>query len=199
MNHRPKCAHRGKPCSYYSSRCRSCVDGLRPSLTERFWSRVDKRGPNECWLWKAGRTPCGYGRISVGAHRNHHNAPSHRIAWEMTNGLIPVGLCVCHRCDVKLCCNPAHLFLGTLTDNNADRDRKGRARFLYGEDHHHHKLTWVAVREMRQMAESGLYTRRQLGEMFGVPQSSATKIVLGQQWKEKTERNGNVTVESVRS
>lgn len=53
---------------------------------------------------------------------------AHRVAWMITNGPIPDGLCVLHRCDNPPCVNPAHLFLGTVQDNNADRDAKGRGK-----------------------------------------------------------------------
>lgn len=50
----------------------------------------------------------------------------HRVAWQLANGPIPDDMCVCHRCDNPPCCNVEHLFLGTVAENNYDRDRKGR-------------------------------------------------------------------------
>lgn len=89
---------------------------------ERFWAKVDRRGPDDCWEWTAGCNRKGYGKFSLdGATRQ-----SHRISWELANGQIPEGLCVLHRCDNPPCCNPAHLFLGTHADNHADRSLKGR-------------------------------------------------------------------------
>ena len=50
----------------------------------------------------------------------------HRLMWEQKNGPVPDGLFVLHRCDVRACCNPDHLFLGTPLDNMQDMHAKGR-------------------------------------------------------------------------
>lgn len=99
------------------------------SLTERFWENVDKRGPDDCWEWMAGKE-FGYGYIRREGHKGKM-ARAHRVAWELTNGPIPKGMCVLHRYDNPGCCNPAHLWLGTLADNNADMAAKGRHAVKY--------------------------------------------------------------------
>lgn len=88
----------------------------------RFWSKVDRRGPEECWEWKCGRGDFGYGAFSI----KHRNRGAHRVAWVLSNGPIPRGMWVCHSCDNPPCCNPAHLFLGTHQDNEDDKTAKGR-------------------------------------------------------------------------
>jgi len=95
-------------------------------LSERFWEKVEKRGPDECWEWKAYREKTGYGQLQVGTYETPDATRSHRIAWELTNGPIPDGLHVCHHCDNPPCCNPTHLFLGTHQDNMDDMLAKGR-------------------------------------------------------------------------
>ncbi len=94
----------------------------------RFWSGVNKNGPTQphmessCWLWIAGKYNAGYGRVWA----NGKNIKTHRMSWLIHNGLIEQNMCVCHRCDVKECCRPDHLFLGTHADNVRDMKSKGR-------------------------------------------------------------------------
>lgn len=77
----------------------------------------------DCWEFNGTLDPSGYGRIYTGGRY----LAAHRVAWALTNGPIEdPTLCVCHRCDNPLCCNPAHLFLGTRLENNRDRHAKGR-------------------------------------------------------------------------
>jgi len=100
--------------------------GAYPPLEERFRSRVDVKGPDDCWEWTAGKIPGGYGAVwdnSIGRHQH-----AHRLAWELANGPIPDGMWVLHRCDNPPCCNPAHLWLGTQYENDKDRTRKQRCR-----------------------------------------------------------------------
>ncbi len=88
-----------------------------------FHSKVDKRGPDECWPWKAGKFNTGYGSFSVGGNA----FSSHRLAYFLLTGNDPGTMCVLHKCDNRQCCNPTHYFLGTLEDNVADMTAKGRA------------------------------------------------------------------------
>lgn len=87
-----------------------------------FWSKVDKSGgPEACWPWTAGKIPAGYGAF----HVRRKVVGAHRFALETVHG--PLGdLLACHRCDNPGCCNPAHLFAGTYSDNVRDMDAKGR-------------------------------------------------------------------------
>jgi hypothetical protein len=88
-----------------------------------FWGRVNIKSQDECWNWTGGLDGNGYGRLDFKGKRYG----SHRLSYILSIGDIPGGMFVCHKCDNPLCCNPSHLFIGTLQDNNADRVKKGRS------------------------------------------------------------------------
>ena len=96
---------------------------------DRFWSKVDIKGDNECWEWIRFKDKAGYGQF--GYQKKVYYA--HRFSYELTFGQIANGLCVCHSCDNPSCCNPKHLWLGTDRDNQKDRHSKGRT--VKGETH----------------------------------------------------------------
>lgn len=95
---------------------------FQANTEQDFWSHVDRRGDGECWPWKASRSPRGYGVFRL----RYQQWRAHRLAWTFSNGPIPSGLLVLHRCDNPPCCNPKHLFVGTSADNTADMIAKGR-------------------------------------------------------------------------
>lgn len=93
---------------------------------ERFWAKVSRGTPDQCWLWTGVLGGNGYGLLHMGSKTVRHPARAHRFSWELHNGPIPEGLWVLHKCDVKVCVNPAHLFLGDRTANMRDCAAKGR-------------------------------------------------------------------------
>lgn len=95
------------------------------TMPARFWAKVQKTGPEECWLWSASLNGAGYGQIGRGSGELGMDG-AHRVSWILHFGNIPEGSFVLHHCDVKTCVNPAHLFLGTHSDNMRDMDEKGR-------------------------------------------------------------------------
>ncbi len=161
-------------------------------IAERFWPKVDKRGPNDCWLW-TGSFRYAYGRISVGAHGA---ISAHRASWEIHNGPIPPGMFVCHRCDVPACVNPSHLFVGTHIDNETDKDAKGRrsrgARHSAsmaglmpcGVDNHKSKLTPAKVQTIRLLARHTAMSRAEIASMFGVTKENVVFVVARTTWRD---------------
>lgn len=105
-----------------------------------------------CWLWRGHCGSHGYPIMKVGRTGNGPVWLVHRWAYQHFVGPIPPGMLVCHRCDVKACSNPAHLFLGTHQDNVSDMIAKGRHRAAKGPYPfvpRHRKLTDDDVRSIR--------------------------------------------------
>lgn len=76
-----------------------------------------------CWIpKKRSRTEKGYVRVMVGGRW----VRLHRFIFALVNGRLRPDELVRHSCDVRDCCNPAHLLKGTIADNNADREARGR-------------------------------------------------------------------------
>jgi DNA (cytosine-5)-methyltransferase 1 len=137
----------------------------------RFWRRVEKT--DTCWLWKGAVKDTGYGVFWY----NQRVERAHRVSWEMHHGPIPEGKCVLHTCDVRICVNPDHLWLGDYSDNNADMADKGRGviPLSYGEKHGKAKLSDAQVDEIRASAESGVV----LAKRYGVSKSTISSVRLG--------------------
>lgn len=148
---------------------------MRSSVDDRFWSKVLK-ADDGCWVWTASRDRDGYGYVGLGGVTRR----AHRVSWSMANGNIPPGLFVCHSCDNPPCVNPAHLFLGTLADNNKDRAAKGRS--AKGERHGQAKLTEEKVAFIRSKYAKGGVTKKSLAEQFGVDASTIGLVINGKQW-----------------
>lgn len=100
------------------------------------------------------------------------------MSYELAHGPIPTGLMVLHRCDNRPCVNPAHLFLGTAADNAHDRDAKGRG--ARGERQGQKKLTWAAVRAIRERYRRGLGAG--LAREFGVSGAMVSIIIHRKGW-----------------
>lgn len=118
---------------------------------------------------------------------------SHRVAWTISHGPIPDGLWVLHRCDNPPCCNPAHLFLGTVSDNNKDMCAKGRhgsktnpEAMPRGTRHGLAKLTDDAVRQIRSLWERGGIRQRDIATQFGVNQAVVWAVIHRKAWAHVT-------------
>lgn len=145
---------------------------------ERFWSKVDKNGENGCWNWTACSSESGYGFF----RDNGKNLYAHRISLELKLGRpIADGLCANHNCKQnRKCVNPDHLYEGTYKQNTNDRNKDETMN--RGEEHGKSKLTADDVREIRVLIGFG-FSQRELGQMYGVYQSTISQVILGKKWK----------------
>lgn len=159
----------------------SRVYSHRP-LAARFWDKVNKRGPNDCWEWRAYRDRDGYGHIRLDDDA-HTDAGAHRVSYELAFGPIPEGMMVCHHCDNPPCVNPAHLFLGENSDNMRDRSAKGRKAGPVGAAHHNAKLTEDQVKAIRQRYAAGGVTMLQLAAEYGIGAGPVCNIIHRKSWK----------------
>jgi hypothetical protein len=147
----------------------------------RFWSKVDRRGPDECWEWRAYRMPNGYGQMGIG--RKVFSA--HRLAYCIGASVdLPAiaDWCVMHSCDNRGCVNPSHLSLGTYRDNNSDMDAKGRRGVVRGEIAGRAKLTEHDVKAIRAARAAGAKVVP-LAKTYGVYYTTIIAIAKRKSWK----------------
>lgn len=157
---------------------------------DRFWSKVRKT--SECWLWEGSTDSCGYGTFWL----EGRVVGAHRVSWILKFGSVPSSQSVLHKCDVRRCVNPAHLFLGTQTDNMKDAASKGRLlgrttatgdahgsktcpeSVLRGERNGNASLTEAQVSEIRNSYPG--CTQKRLATRYGVSQRTISRIVRGE-------------------
>jgi hypothetical protein len=137
---------------------------LTEKQTRRFLSKIEMRGPDECWPWKASTDDSGYGLVWL----TDALFKASRVAWRHFKGTDPSDKLVCHTCDNPPCCNPAHLFLGTKLDNNADRHRKGRTVLPF-------KLTPTNRRDIDILRKLGI-PRVVIAKRYGVCADTISRV-----------------------
>lgn len=130
-----------------------------------------------CWLWMACCKDNGYGQVTDDEGRRRG---AHVVSYEVFAGPVPDGMCVCHKCDVRACVNPAHLFLGTKGDNNRDAMQKGRNS--RGEHRYNAKLSADDVRAIRAGATRG-ERDADLAKEFDVHRRAIWQIKAGRTWR----------------
>lgn len=140
----------------------------------RIFDRIEKTDTG-CWLYTGGISSSGYGIVSV----RNKSVHTHRLAYQLRCGSIPEGMCVLHRCDVRRCINPEHLFLGSLADNNRDCMRKGRTADRRGEKNTQVKYPDAEIARLLEMHATGKYSQRQLAGIFHMSQQHISGIVRG--------------------
>jgi len=175
------------------------VLAMSESDKRRFYSKIQPSTTTDCHLWTAAKDTSGYGLFRVGPWQSMVHA--HRIAYMLHHNVeLPDSrsgdskTCVLHTCDVRTCCNPAHLWLGSRDDNTKDCARKGRIvtnpdnkppRFT-GEQHWHAKIAEADVRYIRQYAQDHGLTKQvktRLASRFNLSVETIWDIVRRRSWK----------------
>ena len=137
-------------------------------ISRRFWSKVDIKSKDECWTWLGGKQSSGYGTISLGGRQS---ILAHQVAlWLDSGTIVPKGMDTLHSCDNRLCCNPAHLSIGTRKDNMVDCSRRGR---VGGQ--HIDAATAAKIYSYR----SGDLTQKEVANLFGVKLGTVSDIHNG--------------------
>jgi hypothetical protein len=138
--------------------------------------RIERIPESGCWIWMLACCVIGYGK-ACGSIIGDTHIYAHRLAWTVYKGPIPDGMKVLHRCDIRCCCNPNHLFLGTSSDNSKDMANKGRS--LQGERHPRARMT----NEMRQEILSSPEPGAVIAKRLGFSHSTINRYRRGTSWK----------------
>lgn len=151
---------------------------MKPANSKDRFERHVMADPNSgCWLWTGALTHNGYGHMQPvsGEWR------AHRVSWVLHRGPIPSNLQVLHKCDVRSCVNPDHLFLGTNQENRTDMWKKDRG--AKGESAGTSRLTNQEVRQLRDLFSSGQQTQAELCRKFNVVGATVCNIIHRKTWK----------------
>jgi transposase-like protein len=165
------------------------------SAEVRFWSGVEKT--ETCWLWGGKKYPNQYGTISLGVGQKALS--THRYSYMLHKGEIEPGLFICHKCDVKNCVNPDHLYAGTHEDNT--KDIVDRERIANGKRvgpriktirNNNRALHSTERERMISEYKAGLFTQTQLGKRYGISQGAVSATIRN--WPNRKEDGGKKRV-----
>lgn len=150
------------------------------SLTpaQRFWQKIERHGPEECWPWTGSTMNGGHGEFFVSPDRGR--IPAHVFALELAGKSATAGQEGCHHCDNPPCCNPAHLYFGTRQQNIDDMWARGRGR--RGSRHPFARLTEDKVKDLRVRFAEG-ESNTVLAQEYGICSGMVSNIVNGKAWK----------------
>jgi hypothetical protein len=161
----------------------------RKSLQDRIAQYAHYVLPSGCVIWAGYTDVDGYAIAHFKADGVGRNMKVHRLVYEEAHGPIADGMMVCHRCDVRSCVNPDHLFLGTAKDNVADMWAKGRwrpgAQDNRGERNPRARLSHQDVASIRAKRSAGIGAA-ELAKDYGVSRSHVQRICRGQMWAERS-------------
>lgn len=152
----------------------------RKSLKRRFYNGKFRKHASGCWVWTAFRNRDGYGAIGKGGRNSGYHL-AHRASWMIHRGRIPKGLLVLHSCDNPACVNPAHLHLGTASQNSLEMAQRNRQ--AQGEQTRRNRLTWEQVRNIRRLLKTKLLNHVQIARAYEVRRETIWEIAHQKTWK----------------
>lgn len=163
------------------------------STNDRFWSKVDRRGDDDCWNWTANSHQRGYGVFWF----EGRNVRAHRLALEWHSGPPPFpDAMALHSCDNPSCCNPTHLRWGSAKDNKDDQIlRKGP---LHGEASPSAVIDSEIVSSIYRMRLNGL-TASEISDRLGLPKTLVMNVYTGRSWSHRLGVDGNPTLKELRA
>jgi hypothetical protein len=164
----------------------------RRNTPDDFWRRVTRGADSECWEWQGSKSSTGYGTVAW----HGRVVPTHRLAYALHYGGISLDTgfrilgraksyrrFVLHKCDNRLCCNPNHLFLGSMRTNQLDAYKKGR-KTQPRSGHVNAKLSPDEVRDIRASYDRGEKTQVALAGEYGVSQRAISLVVRRETYKD---------------
>jgi len=165
---------------------------MQKQTPESFWGRVDKGDLDDCWDWTGSKNTSGYGNLQW----HGRVVQAHRVAYWLTYGgdrpetkfrepgwPSRYRRFVLHRCDNRTCCNPRHLFLGSMSANMRDAYKKGRKQ-QPRSSHANAKLTPEQVRDIRTRYYAGDAKQSELAEDHGVSQRVVSLVVRNESYRD---------------
>ena len=150
-----------------------------------------------CWNWTGPKNTDGYGVLFLNLNKENGRrmvTSSHRYAYEKYHGEIPEGMCVMHKCDNPACTNPDHLLLGTISENNKDRSKKGRSGSrIFTDDQRatYSKMTRGSANAVSKLTEEQAaeikhnrsMTNLETALFYGISKSVVSHIRTNRSWK----------------
>ena len=139
-----------------------------------------------CWEWTRALNSKGYGIVRFMGKVQQAHRISYRLLSNPSGVVeIPNGMLVCHSCDRPACVNPAHLFVGTYSDNMNDMIAKGRAGPRVGEDAGMAKISYADAKEIRRLYAEGGVSQLSLAGKYGIGQTQVGRIIRHERWLRK--------------